>query len=1210
MVGLFLFFTGPAQNTVIGRRATITGGMAAFQGSITSVQMQFGVGGPVVSITNPHGSTTHGYSWGFDGLIPNDIRPGQAFQVIVSATGFVVTGHDAEGEPTTSPADGQVIGNWVLENVVPVLTIDPFRSPVGVVQTPYVTTLTGSVSEANPTIYGVPKVQYKIGNGLLTDAQIPSPGRWQAPVSLQPGDTITIQASDQFKSVTTLQPTVNVLQYPMPAVIDPNAKKTEFLHLPTTSSVTSWTRLEPQVANADMGVSSNARLFDPLWLMTRQWQMGEFQGEDTGSPVQARVRATNAALTRCYFGELPWDNKAPPYDPTLVPLEVMVERRRMRPADDSDARMLTLAVDAGLHFLRMLDLNATAKKYRTAFLTNYTLQPLSTQQAPVADDATLRFVQTMVGRAPDARRLALAFRQPNTPQIVFDPSLNIAAADLAPVQQVATAWLAWYDGLFAEPVAPSQDAWVPSRLEYAVSVAVRLSAQPQDALTFSASEFDGGRLDWSSFDVNEKSHVDTTGDQAPVALNETTVPSPVTFAGAPAARFWEMEDAKVAYGLVPVGPTDLAHLMMIEYASSYGNDWYVVPLTVPVGTVTRVDSLVVTDTFGVRSLLRPIGDPALPKPYFSMWQQASMRYAGDQLGAPVSNRFFLPPTLARSVDGAVLEDVLFMRDEMSNLAWGIERHIEAPTETPLNLTSGSSATASVPSPPPATVPVAGAPRYLLSSTVPENWIPLLPVQIQPDPNGPLLSRLKRGAVLQPDGTGKVHLAQSEALKALGTALLFDEEVPREGVHITRRRRMVRWIDGSSWVWTAFRNEIGGGEGSAGLRFDQLQPPDSAAPVVPAPPPTLTAPTLAQTLLAIEGASGTYTATIANPGPGLSSVTFQGWISQGTVRRAAGATLIDCGSGAGVLPNGTFTVPGSIAASNGGSGIGTLVPGAATFELQLQQSTTVLATTTVPLTLMSNAPPSITALSPIAGSVFIGGSSTPYSATLGNPGVSRSNVVLQGWINQGTARRAAGGSMVMCGAGVGVLPNGTFPVSGSISTSNTAGGTGTLVPGAATFELQLLENGTVLETQTVAVTLAPNTPSITALNPISGSVFIGGSSTPYTAMLTNPGASLSNVVLQGWIDQGTARRAAGGSMVMCGAGVGVLPNGTFNVSGSIVASNTTGGTGTLVPGAATFELQLIVNGTVLETKTVAVTLATGGYYTLSPAENLQFGLDLI
>jgi hypothetical protein len=52
-------------------------------------------------------------------------------------------------------------------------------------------------------------------------------------------------------------------------------------------------------------------------------------------------------------------------------------------------------------------------------------------------------------------------------------------------------------------------------------------------------------------------------------------------------------------------------------------------------------------------------------------------------------------------------------------------------------------------------------------------------------------------------------------------LLYDEEVPREGVHVTRSRRMARWIDGSTWVWTAFRKQVGRGEGSGGLRFDQL-----------------------------------------------------------------------------------------------------------------------------------------------------------------------------------------------------------------------------------------------------------------------------------------------------------------------------------------------------------------------------------------------------
>src|SRR5262249_27826773 len=190
-------------------------------------------------------------------------------------------------------------------------------------------------------------------------------------------------------------------------------------------------------------------------------------------------------------------------------------------------------------------------------------------------------------------------------QLVLDAALNIAVADRPKVQQAAAAWLAWYDSMCSEPETAAEDAWNPARLEYALSVGARLSASAQDDVTYSAPGVDGP-VDWSSFDVNPQVTLTTAADQSFTSIVEATIPAPVNFPGAPAPRFWELEDARIAYGLVPVGPTDLAHLMMIEYASTYGNDWFVVPLRLPVGSVSRIDSLVVTDTFGVRSLVPPI----------------------------------------------------------------------------------------------------------------------------------------------------------------------------------------------------------------------------------------------------------------------------------------------------------------------------------------------------------------------------------------------------------------------------------------------------------------------------------------------------------------------------------------------------------------------------------------------------------------------------
>jgi hypothetical protein len=572
-----------------------------------------------------------------------------------------------------------------------------------------------------------------------------------------------------------------------------------------------------------MATSISARVFDPLWLMTRQWQVGEFQAEDAGTPVQARVRATSATLSRCHLGELPPNTRtqAAAYDPARMPLEVLVERRPMRASGASDPRLLALAVEAGLQFLRMLELQPLSRSYRAAFISRFALQAPPAPVPDTPDEATARFGQTMAGRAPDARLLSAAFRGAGASQVVLEPVLKVAAADRAEIVQTAQGWLAWYDSLFSEPATAADDAWIPPRMEYAVSVSARLSDRPADEVTLSASEFDDGRFDWSHFDLNAEVNMGTDGDRAFRAVVETTVPAPVSFRGGPAARFWELEDARLAYGLLPVGPTELAQLMAIEYASSYGNDWFVVPLTLPVGSLTRVDSLVVTDTFGVRSLLRPIGDPALPRPYWSMWQLAYLRQPGTApLATPASNLFFLPPALQRALDSAPLEDVVFMRDEMANLAWAVERSIESPLEQALARGDGALLTGNATAPP---APAGGSgqpPRYLLSSTVPENWIPLLPVQLAAA-QGRTVVRLRRGAVLQPDGSGRVHPARGRLLEAGASLLLYDEEVPREGMHVTRSRRMSRWVDGSTWVWTAYRRQVGRGEGSSGLQFDQL-----------------------------------------------------------------------------------------------------------------------------------------------------------------------------------------------------------------------------------------------------------------------------------------------------------------------------------------------------------------------------------------------------
>ena len=75
----------------------------------------------------------------------------------------------------------------------------------------------------------------------------------------------------------------------------------------------------------------------------------------------------------------------------------------MRAADGTDGRMLTFAVESGLHFLRMLELQTLSKSYRAPLITKFALQPLTSVNGALVDDATARYMQSMVGRAPDGR---------------------------------------------------------------------------------------------------------------------------------------------------------------------------------------------------------------------------------------------------------------------------------------------------------------------------------------------------------------------------------------------------------------------------------------------------------------------------------------------------------------------------------------------------------------------------------------------------------------------------------------------------------------------------------------------------------------------------------------------------------------------------------------------------------------------------------------
>jgi hypothetical protein len=218
--------------------------------------------------------------------------------------------------------------------------------------------------------------------------------------------------------------------------------------------------------------------------------------------------------------------------------------------------------------------------------------------------------------------------------------------------------------------------------------------------------------------------------------------------------------------------------------------------------------VVVTDTFGERRLLRPYTEVDGPT---AAWRLFHLSGTSDAA-------LLLAPTLTASLESPALEEVLFLRDEMANLAWAVERLIDGPHGRPVQRHELEVARQQRTNASPAESPIAPL-AYHLTTRVPAHWIPLVPVRDAP--TAPL--RLRRASLLR---GGPAELMEPEPLGRIllpGQALeVHEEEVPRAGARVTRNFQSARAADGSTHVWMARRKGPGRGEGFSGLRFDVVE----------------------------------------------------------------------------------------------------------------------------------------------------------------------------------------------------------------------------------------------------------------------------------------------------------------------------------------------------------------------------------------------------
>jgi hypothetical protein len=429
------------------------------------------------------------------------------------------------------------------------------------------------------------------------------------------------------------------------------------------------------------------------------------------------------------------------------------------------------------------------------------------------------------------------------PNRAYD-GITVADADKPALDTAAEKFVAAFDRLFYQGAGAATDAWLPQRLEYAFSA----SAPERDGeKVYVAEEYYHGHLDWYSVDVAPGAELDDVEGEAaaglPAARTLAMIPTPVQFEGMPNTRWWSFEDGRTNFGDVDAATTDLAKLLFVEFGLVYANDWFIVPCTAPAGSVLTVRGLAVTNVFGERLWIEPAGSGVDDD--WQRWSMFTVSVAGESDTQLADTSLLVPPTVPRMLESDPTEEIYLVRDELANMVWGIETTVplasggtkpggEAAAETLAYFrTELERRLGAPPEPPASAAPV----RYRVMTSVPEHWIPFIPVHIEGSDRDIELQRaaLPRTRTGDPDPPVKVRprtVLMREGLDRMPPEAyrLHEQEASRAGVRITQSFERARWRDGRVILWLGVRKQTGRGPASSGLAFDQLAVvPTRAAP---------------------------------------------------------------------------------------------------------------------------------------------------------------------------------------------------------------------------------------------------------------------------------------------------------------------------------------------------------------------------------------------
>ncbi|MEO1517706.1 MAG: hypothetical protein AAFV95_21970 [Bacteroidota bacterium] len=608
--------------------------------------------------------------------------------------------------------------------------------------------------------------------------------------------------------------------------------------MPTGNNIVIWNRLEGRARTENMEQPMRCEIRDPLWMLTRQWQMGEFAAEDRGLPINAALSWQSTPIQKLQLGHGK-SSQVTDYDESL-PLEAVVEKQPIN-------WTLPFRIEIGKYWLKFLQaqleeagatetyIDDKVVAFRKASYLRFKLPSQTTEGQKIQHVRSLtnrrlmqylQAIQHSEHRPIDGGKLINYLNATSSRK-----ASGLISGSHSDVDAAGLAFKEWFNQRYLQPSTTRHNAWDASHQEYQFALGAQ-GFQESDRIALKAEGYHHGRMDWYALEKTatndpQLSSRTTYGLDKSLVHSEkrSFIPAELQFPGIPNRRWWEVENRTTSYGNIGAQPNELANLVLAEFGMLYSNDWFVIPVNVPVGHLIRCNSIVLTDNFGQKTSIEHY-EEAQSNPNWSLFDMSRKR----------ENAFLLiPPVMPSGMESAAVEKVHFTRDELANLVWAIEHTI--PDEAK-GQADGRAAAARVKQYLQDLTGAADAFRkdipedselhYQFSSQIAEHWIPFVPVQMKEGEREIAFQRASLPRQLPGHDTKPVRpqttLLQEGLLadRWIRPFYIHEEEIPKSGISVKKSWQRVRWHDGRIVLWMGYQKTNGQGEKYGALQFDQLR----------------------------------------------------------------------------------------------------------------------------------------------------------------------------------------------------------------------------------------------------------------------------------------------------------------------------------------------------------------------------------------------------